>query len=241
MILVESETEEATPTPTTGPVLICAATRWEAQPLAEFLGLKIAGAGRWKGALGDRGVMLVQTGVGPAKAGEALAELSSEIFGLALSAGFAGALQPGINSGDIVCDIRGADAALPPLARKIAHAQGAAIHFGKIAHSDKVLASPDEKRALGVTLRASAVDMETQALRTWAEDREIPMVPVRVVLDGLNDRLPRAMPKGEDALSLAGYVLTNLFDLPVMIATGLKQKRAIASLGRFLKEFLPHL
>ncbi|MBI3552444.1 MAG: hypothetical protein HY077_07985 [Elusimicrobia bacterium] len=240
MILVDSKTQESLPAPTAGSLLLCSATRWEAAPLAAGLRLARVRAGRWEGLLGERRVVLIQTGVGPVKAGEALDEIS-ETFGLALSAGFAGALQPGMASGDIVCDIRGSDAALPPLARRIAADRGISIHFGKIAHSERVLCSPEQKRALGAKERASAVDMETQALRAWSDERGLPILPVRVVLDGLEDRLPRAVPAGEDALSLARYVLGNFADLPVMIATGFKQRRAIENLGRFLEALLPSL
>jgi len=239
MITVENEAEEPIVTPTLGPILLCAATRWEAEPLAKGLRLRAQGAGRWEGLLGERRVRLIQTGVGALKAGEALDELAGESFGLALSVGFAGALQPGIDAGDIVCDIRGSDAGLPPAARRVAQAQGVGIHFGKIAHADRVLADAGEKRALGAAQRASAVDMETKALREWADQRALPVLPVRVVLDAVDDRLPREVPKGEDFLSLAAYVLKNLPELGVMIATGLKQRRAIANLDRFLKEFLP--
>jgi nucleoside phosphorylase len=241
MIQVEEEAEELSLSRVAGPILLCAATRWEAEPLAAALRLSPKGAGRWEGVLAERELVLALTGVGPMKAGEALARLSNETYGLALSVGFAGALQPGIGSGDLVCDVRGSDAALPPLSRRIAASLGIPVHFGKIAHADQVLSSPDAKRALGLKERASAVDMETKALREWADQRELPVLPARVVLDALDDRLPRAVPDGDDFFSLLKYVLANLVDLPVMIATGFKQRRAISNLALFLKELVPNL
>jgi nucleoside phosphorylase len=241
MIQVEEEADELTLSRVAGPILLCAATRWEAEPLAAALNLRSKNPGRWEGMLGERELVLVLTGVGPLKAGEALSKLSNELYGMALSVGFAGAIQPAVNSGDLVCDVRGNDAALPPLCRKIAASLTIPIHFGKITHSDKVLSSPDEKRALGARERASAVDMETKALREWADERELPVLPARVVLDAIDDRLPRAIPNGEDFFSLLVYVLKNLVDLPTMIATGFKQRRAIANLTRFLTELIPNL
>lgn len=223
-------------------VLLCAATRWEAEPLAAALGLsKAATPGRWEGLLGEREVVLVRTGIGPTRAGERLLELSEELFGLALSVGFAGALQPKMGSGDIVCDVRGSDADLPAASREIAARLGVPIHFGKIAHSDVVVGSPEDKRRLGAALRASAVDMETQALRSWADERELPVLAVRVVLDSVDDALPREVPAGEDLASLASFALRNLPRLPRLIALGVKQRRAIGRLAGFLKELLPKL
>lgn len=227
---------------TSTPLLLCAATRWEAEPLSSRLVLRSAGPGRFEGSAAGRPVVLVKTGVGPEAASAALdAVMPAENFHCVVSVGFAGALQPGMSSGDLVLDIQGADAELPPAARELAATQGTPLHFGKIIHSDKVLASPAEKRALGQAQRASAVDMETSSIRAWAGRRGTPAMAVRVVLDGVDDRLPSAVPSGEDIVSLTRYAFGNIGELPVMISTGLKQRRAMTNLCRFLEEFLPLL
>ncbi len=222
-------------------ILLCAATRWESEPLAAALRLVKTFDRRWEGTLAGRSLVLVQTGMGPVKTGERLIELSDEEFGVALSVGFAGALQPQMFTGDIVCDARGSDADLPGVARAISSRKGLALHFGKIAHSDRVVASPEDKLSMGVALRASAVDMETQALRAWADERELPVLAVRVVLDSVDERLPSAVPDGEDFVSLARFAARSWRDLPSLMTLGLRQKRAIARLASFLVELLPKL
>lgn len=222
-------------------ILLCTATRWEAEPLASALGLRKTDAGRFEGVHGGRHLVLIQTGMGLSKTGERLASLPDEPFGVALSVGFAGALQPQMFCGDIVCDARGSDADLPAAARESAAKKGLSLHFGKIAHSDRVVADPAEKRSMGAALRASAVDMETQALRAWADERELPVLAVRVVLDSLDDALPADAPAGEDFGALASYALRHWRDLPSLMTLGLRQKRAIARLASFLQELLPKL
>jgi len=226
---------------TSSPILLCAATRWEAGPLAARFGLRELSSHRFEGTAAGRKIVLSKTGVGPEAATDALTRITDDAFACVVSVGFAGALQPGMASGDLVLDIQGADAELPPAARELAAQQGTPLHFGKIIHSDKVLASPAEKRALGQAQRASAVDMETSSIRAWAGRRGTPALAVRVILDGVDDRLPSAVPAGEDIVSLTRYALGNIGELPVMISTGLKQRRAMANLCRFLESFLPLL
>ncbi len=224
------------------PLLLCAATRWEALPLAQRLGLKAVSPSRFEGVSGERDLVLLMTEIGPKAAANSLAKLlSPEYFHYVLSVGFAGALQPGMASGDIIVDIQGADAELCRAARELAAAQGLALHFGPIRHCDQVLFRPEQKRLLGQAERASAVDMETSVVRQWALGRQTPSLAVRVVLDAVDDRLPSAVPAGHTLPALAGYALKHIGELPIMLSTGLKARRAGANLARFLEGFLPCL
>ena len=210
--------------------------------MARKLGLKAVSGSRFEGLVAGRSVVLTKIGIGPTAAANALSRLGpAEDFHCALSVGFAGALQPGMATGDLVVDIQGAAAELPPAAREIAAALKIPLHFGKIIHSDRVLARPSDKKALGQTRRASAVDMETSVIRSWAAKQGIASLAARVVLDGVDDRLPSSVPAGEDFASLTRYALANAAELPVMLSTGLKQRKAIANLAHFLERFLPLL
>lgn len=227
---------------TSTPILLCAATRWEARPLMRRWGLKPSSMDSFEGFAGKTPVVLLKTGIGGESAARALAGRSDmDKVRCVVSTGFAGALQPGMASGDLAADLHGLDLELVEAAREIAAAQDALIHFGRIAHSDKVLSKPAEKAALGTAARASAVDMESAALRNWCAARNIPFLAVRVVLDGLNDRLPSKVPEGENLAALARYALENFGELPAMISTGLKQKKGMRALSAFLEKFLEKL
>lgn len=217
-------------------ILLCAATRWEAGPLARALSLSRHDDGCYEGPLGNGSISLLKTGVGPAKATAALRGMNGPA--LTVSAGYCGALQPDMRPGDIVADVREADLELVKAARATAATLGLRIHFGKIAHSDRVLGRPADKRALGTQERAGAVDMETLAIRNWAKPLGAPVLAARVVFDALEDTLPAQIPEEENVRAHAGYALRHpqaIFGLALM---GLRQWRIMPGYVRFMKQFL---
>lgn len=222
----------------TGTILLSAATKWEVDPVAKALGLSSTDGFRYAGKTSSgTPLLLIKTGIGRDNAARALAGVCGAR--IVVSTGFAGALQPGMRSGDLVADLRGADTGTVEAARETAEKLGLKLHFGKIADSS-VVCGPAEKALLAAKERAAAVDMETAAVRRWADAARIPALAIRAVLDEAGDRLP-APPAGEEAGKLARYVLSNLASLPLMTATGLRQRRAAATLARFLGRFLEAL
>jgi nucleoside phosphorylase len=221
------------------PVLLCAATRWEAEPLVSRWNLRETAPGRWEGMVRDISVLLVKTGVGAGNVREALANLSAPRF--VVSTGFAGALQDKMYCGDVVMDVRELDLEVPQAARAISAEKKIAVHFGRIAHSDSVVASPAAKKALGDSQRASAVDMESSAIKAWASSKGVPFVTARVVLDAVDERLMAEVPAGETMKELVPFALNHFTDIPLMIKLGLRQGRAMDKLAIFLSELLPIL
>jgi nucleoside phosphorylase len=235
--LMEEELETPRlPLPKT-PVLITAATKWEAVPLAKGLGLSPVGDGRWEGLVGERHVVLVKTGMGAAKTADVLdRDFITGDYGLALSAGLCGAMQDGVKTGDLVADAAEIEMDYVVPLRETAAALGMPFHFGKILHTNIVL-KPAAKRKLGTEHRMIACDMETAAVRRWA-GAEIPVIGARVVLDGVDEEIPGDAPEGEDVLSLARFALTHVAQLPRLIRTGMRSGRAMKNLTRFLKAYL---
>ncbi len=222
----------------TGSILLTAATRWEADPVAKALGLSSADGIRHEGqASSGTPLLLIKTGIGRDNAARALADIHEAR--VVVSTGFCGALQPGMRSGDLVADLRGIETPWVEAAREAASAQGVKLHFGKIADS-AVVCGPAEKALIAAKERAAAVDMETAAVRRWADAAKVPVLAIRAVLDEAGDRLP-APPAGEEIDKLARYVLSNILSLPLLAATGLRQRRAAAALAGFLSRFLEAL
>jgi nucleoside phosphorylase len=236
LLMEESEETPAAPLPKT-PVLITAATKWEAEPLAKALGLTAAGPSRFEGTVNGRSVVLIKTGIGAKNAADALGKgFSPSDFGLAISAGLCGAMQPEAKTGHVVADAREADLDLVKPLRETALKLGIPFHFGKILHTNIVL-QPAAKKALGAEQRALACDMETASLRRWA-DGKTDAIAVRVVLDEMGETLPSDMPEGEDFVSLAKYAAAHVSTMPSLINTGLRSGRAMKTLSRFLKTYL---
>lgn len=214
-------------------ILLCTATKWETEPLV-------------KAFKGNDRVTILKTGIGAVNADMALrnwhhAARPEDRPGIVVSCGLCGALQPGMNTGDIVADLSGAESAWAHAARETAAGLKLGIHFGKIIHSDRVLTTPAEKARLGQEQRASAVDMESAAIRAFARSAAMSALVIRVVLDGINDTLPETMPEGEDFLSLTKYAFTNARRLPRLAAIGVQQRTAMTNLSVFLKAYLEHL
>lgn len=237
LLMDESLDAEEAPRPALPktPVLITAATKWEANPLAKALGLTPASDARWEGTVAGRKVVLLKTGIGAKNAADALAGgFAAADFGLAISAGLCGGMQNEAKTGDIVADAREVDLDFVKPLRETALKLATPFHFGKILHTNIVLA-PAVKKALGQEQRALACDMETASLRRWSPEKTI---GVRVVLDEVNEELPADAPEGEDALSLARFALKNASSLPSLIGTGLRTARAMKTLSTFLKAYL---
>jgi nucleoside phosphorylase len=219
------------------PVLITAATKWEANPLAKALGLKASGEGRWEGAASGRKIVLLKTGIGAKNAADALGRgLVPADFGLAISAGLCGAMQKEAKTGHLVADAREADLDLVKPLRETALKLELPFHFGKILHTNIVL-QPAAKKTLGEEQRALACDMETASLRRWA-DGKTDAIAVRVVLDEMHETLPSDVPEGEDFVSLARFAAAHAGSLPSLIGTGMRSARAMKTLSRFLTAYL---
>jgi nucleoside phosphorylase len=218
-------------------VLITAATKWEAEPLAKGLGLSPAGANRFEGTVAGRRVVLIKTGMGAVKTSAALeAGFVAGDFGIAISAGLCGAMQPELKTGDLVADSASIELDYVVPLRETAERLGLRFHFGRLLHTNIVLA-PEAKRKLGAEQRAVACDMETAAVRRWAQPK-LSVIGVRAVLDEIHEDIPTDAPEGEDAASLARYALTHAASLPRLIKTGMRSGRAMKNLTRFLKAYL---
>lgn len=219
------------------PVLLTAATKWEAEPLARAFGLAPDGAARWSGTLGARSLVLLKPGMGAKKTADALAALSPEDFSLALSTGLCGAMQPELRPGDLVADPGESELDLVTPLREAAKSLSLPFHFGRILHTNIVL-QPAAKRALGAEHRAVACDMETAAVRRWAHGSSLSVIAARAVLDAVDEALPSDAPETEDPAALARYALSHAASLPGLIRTGWRSGRAMKRLGRLLDAYL---
>lgn len=219
------------------PVLLTAATKWEAEPLARAFGLVPDGPARWTGAIAARPLVLLKPGMGAKKTADALAALSPADFSLALSTGLCGALQPELRSGDLVADPGESELDLVTPLRETAKSLAFPFHFGRMLHTNIVL-QPAAKRALGAEHRAVACDMETAAVRRWAHGSGLSVIAARAVLDALDDALPAAAPESEEPAALARFALAHAPSLPGLIRVGWRSARAMKRLGLWLDAYL---
>lgn len=195
-------------------VLVAAATRWESEPIRRAL---------------TRPALVLRTGMGPAAAAAALARLETEPA-LVVSAGFAGALREDLRCGDLVASQLTPCPAAAKALETAAVGLGLAPRFGRILHSDFVLASAAQKREAGERSGALVVDMESAAIGEWARRRGLPALAVRVVFDEIGRPLPAS-----------GWAALNPFSWPRLAALWPAQRRCSAVLSSVVKAFLEAL
>ncbi len=148
--------------------------------------------GGWKGLQ----VVLIEGGVGRECATRATQHLlEGHKPRWIISAGFAGALRPGLKRNDIVlatglvepggqrCSID-----LKMSADEAAKMPG--LHLGTLVTVDSLVRTSTEKRALGEQHGALAVDMETWAVAQVCREHKVRFLAVRVISDTVEDELP---------------------------------------------------
>jgi nucleoside phosphorylase len=185
------------------PCLLFAVRRESAPFLREFRPTqRVPGAPCWGRFCGPTwlGVLVLETGVGPAAARRALDWLlrPAEMGGVplrprvVLSAGFAGALQEGYGVGDIL------------LATEVATPDGRSwpttwpdrlpadfgpLHRGRLLTAATLVGDPEEKARLGQKHQAVAIDMESATVAELCRKRDVPFACVRAISDDVRTRL----------------------------------------------------
>ena len=163
----------------------------------------------WQGTLCSQEAVLLQCGMGPERAAQAVLWLGQyyQLAGV-LSVGFAGGLQAELARGDAVlvtkilapCDTpetagHSADVGLRPDAR-LAHiaamavAQAAVVsHTGTLLSTPTVVAQAATKRDMGQRSGALAVDMESYSVAQAAAQRHLPFAVLRTIFDTADENI----------------------------------------------------
>ncbi len=143
------------------------------------------------------GLALVETGEGTVNAERHLAAwLEQRLPRAVLSIGFAGALSPSLQAGDLVIAREVRDSNISPDASLLSAAERVQIErvrFGAAVTTDEILWRAESKRALASSLDANEigfVDMESTAIAKVCARRGVPFLIVRSITDPLDEDLP---------------------------------------------------
>jgi nucleoside phosphorylase len=150
-----------------------------------------------RAAAGDDWLVL-QSGPGPARAAAAAAHALDTGARLLVSFGLAGALDAAVAPGTVLAPCRVVAEGGAPLAvsvpwhvRVSALADEFRLASGDLLTVQAALESPAAKRAAARASGAVGVDMESAAIAAAAARAGVPFVALRVVVDALDDSLPR--------------------------------------------------
>ena len=167
-----------------------------------------------------------------------------------ISIGIAGALSPSLQVGDCVVanDVVATKrfAADDAWSRRIRNLLPQAKP-GTVLYTYRPIVAAEEKRALGASNGADAVDMESGPAVWEAARLRIPFAALRVISDDVGHDLPPATvvalkPNGSIALGrVMASVMRNPLQIPALIRTGRESEKAFAVLLRCVEVLGPGL
>ena len=169
----------------------------------------------------------------------------SEVVGL-VSFGIAGGLDPTVAVGDLVI----ADAVIDPNGRRFVTASSwcqairsalgdtLPVRTGPLAGADDVIATPADKARLFQATQAIAVDMESHAVATAAEEAGLPLLILRVVADPAHRAIPEsarvglAPDGGTRPFAVIGKLMVRPWETPAVWMLARDNRAAHESLRR---------
>ncbi|MGE0821377.1 MAG: hypothetical protein AB7G75_16670 [Candidatus Binatia bacterium] len=244
------------------PVAICTALAWEGAAVRAVLKrVQREDEKVWRGFAGRKEVLVITTGIGPRRTQRTLEQFAATPLSAVFSVGCAGALVPGLMTGQLILAsevwmyaVEGQAqlmrfAVEPELfahARTAAHAASVPTAEGALFTSAKILFTPEEKSQRGRETGAIAVEMESGVHAAFAAHRGVPFLVLRVILDGVGLRLP--VMKGITTsdgevrpLKTALHVATHPHHLPALFALKQARTRVSQTLSRLCWTFFSRL
>ncbi len=142
------------------------------------------------GRFAGTGITVAHTGVGAAPACRArVAEVLARARpAMLIASGYAGALDPALQVGDLVLGENVSDPALMPAARAALAADG--VRVGTLLTHPRTVETAADKAALRAATGALAVDMETGWIAEACRAAGVPLLALRVISDDAHTDFP---------------------------------------------------
>ncbi len=206
------------------------------------------------GTLQGKELVIAESGVGADAAAAATAEvIKFHEPAWVVSAGFAGGLADGLHKGDFlmaeqVLNLKGERLEVGLKLSPEAIASTKRLHVGRLLTVENLISSPAEKKKLGELHQALACDMESFAVADTCRQLKTRFLSVRIISDGMEDRLPIEVERLMKQTTLGGKLgaaAKAVFSRPQSAADmwNLQDEALKASdrLARFLVSMLPQL
>ncbi|MBM4054440.1 MAG: hypothetical protein FJ264_07185 [Planctomycetes bacterium] len=210
-------------------------------------------------------VALVQTGMGQ-NVSSVLQHLSQKFrIQLIISSGFAGALQSGIDVGDIVIGKKVLYATEETFEKKalsnsslpcetsisdevpgFPNSYRFKVHYGLVATTNRILHLSSDKKLLGNNTSAIAVDMESFMIAEQAHILGIPFVVVRAISDRADENVDicENLVTREGKINVPAvvfYLLKKPYGILALNRLRKQAKSATSSLSAFLPDFITQI
>jgi len=200
----------------------------------------------YTGEIDGISIAVILSGVGQKNAEEAAKKLI-DIFGpkSICSAGYAGGLSSRLKQFNICVPeqvFRESDQEALDLSSPIP--QKTSPTFGKLTliTVNDVVETPEQKRMLHQRTGAEIVDMETFAVADVCRERKVPFFSFRIVLDTVEDQIPKDIAKILGSLDkgvsrLSGTILGNIWSRPSVVLDFVSLKKRAFTAAERLAQF----
>jgi adenosylhomocysteine nucleosidase len=216
--------------------------------------MRLGKTSAWPGKWGKQSIVLVRSGVGRQRAEDATLQVIDRFQPSTLvSIGYAGAVQPELNVGDLVI----ADTIIEEKkkreyspdsdwlnrAKDVSCPEGFKAVVGGLLTVDNVIHDSLSKQELRKNYSVQAVEMETSAIAKVAEEKGVPLLSLRVISDRLDQELLESSSflgsDGEISTLKAGwYVLTHPGSIKSALSLRSQTQIATQALTKFLSDLL---
>ena len=143
--------------------------------------------GTIRGKIDDCTIEILHTGVGEKTCRQRMANfLQDQQFDCLISAGFAGALNDRLHTGDLLFAENFSTIQL----NEIDSGGNSLIHRGKLLTVPAIIDSIEERQKIAQTTGADAIDMETEFIARGCAEHGVPLLSLRVVSDTPREPLP---------------------------------------------------
>jgi adenosylhomocysteine nucleosidase len=216
--------------------------------------MRLGKTSAWPGKWGKQNIVLVRSGVGRQRAEDATLQVIDRFHPSTLvSIGYAGAVQPELNVGDLVIadtiieeNKKGKyspDSDWLNRAKDVPCLEGFKAVVGGLLTVDNVIHNSLSKQKLGKNYSVQAVEMETSAIAKVAEENDVPLLSLRVISDRLDQELLDSSSflgsDGEISTLKAGwYVLTHPSSIKSALSLRSQTQIATQALTKFLSDLM---
>ena len=198
------------------------------------------------GKLDTISVAIVQSGIGQKNA-EVATNILLDVFApkLICSAGYAGGLSSRLKQSSLCVPeqvVRGSDMQALDVSIPIPQKTLRLPSKLTLLTVNDVAETPEKKRMLFEQTGAELVDMETFAVAEVCRVREVPFLSIRVILDAVEDRIPKDITKilenlGKGTSRFSGALLGSLWSRPSVVLDLVSLKRRAFTATEHLAKF----
>ena len=189
-----------------------------------------------RGKIDDRTIEVLHTGVGEKTCRQRMASfLHDRKFDCLISAGFAGALNDKLHTGDLLFAENFSTVQLNEMRPLLG---SSLIHRANLLTVPSIIDSIDARHKIAQTTGAAAIDMETEFIARGCAEHGVPLLSLRVISDSPNEPFPGPSKilfdverQRTNAMKLSLHLLRHPTAIPQLILFGRRIARARRDFG----------